>query len=145
MRRCTPTALLLIGAAMLVGCSSSPPPEPSATEQAVTDASTCEAFGDVLTITGNADIALDQGRIQRLEHDGWERLATRVLDRLPTTGEGAVSEVIAQLRETAPAIASGAGFSTGIGSAGWHEGVRALLEACQSAGSDLAAEAFTGG
>ncbi|MET4099215.1 hypothetical protein ABIB37_001452 [Agrococcus sp. UYP10] len=137
--------IALVGGAALTGCSSSTAPESSGAGAEVSDATTCEAFGDVLTITGNADIALDQGRIGQQEHDGWERLATRVLDRVPTTGEGAVSEAITQLRDSAPPIALGAAYSAGIGSTSWNDGIGALLEACQSAGSDLATEAFTGG
>lgn len=128
-----------------MGCSSSTPPEPSVSGAVITDATTCEALGDVLTITFNADIARDGGRMQQQEHAGWHRLATRVLHRVPTTGGGAVSDAIAALREAAPPIASGAGGAGRVGSDAWNEAFPALMTACEEAGAELATEGFTGG
>lgn len=145
MRRATPIVSAIVAGLALAACTSTTPPEPSASAAVISDATTCEAFGDVLTITSNADIARDEGRIEQVEHSGWYRLATRVLDRIPTTGEGAVNDVIVALRDAAPPIASGAAAAGGIGSTAWDEALAALLPACQAAGSDLAVEGFTGG
>ncbi|WP_309105230.1 hypothetical protein [Microbacterium sp.] len=145
MRRRNLVAFALLGGTALAGCSSSTPPEPSASDAVIIDATTCEAFGDVLTITFNADIARDEGRMQQQEHAGWHRLATRVLHRLPTTGDGAVSDAIAALRGAAPPIALGASGAARVGSDAWNEAFSALMTACEDAGSALASEGFTGG
>lgn len=118
---------------------------PVTPEAAVTDKESCEAFGDVLTITTNADADLHDGRMTQKEHDGWYRLATRVLDRVPTSGDGTVSDTITALKEAAPAIRSGALGKSGIGTDAWITAGDPLLQACTEAGSDLVSESFTGG
>jgi hypothetical protein len=141
-----------------VGCSAPTAPvdaTPAAVESAsatpsvpreptVTDGASCEAFGDVLTIHQNAMVGLTEGRMTQHEYDGWMRLATRVLDRVPTRGEGAVSESIAALQEAAPAVRLGAMGSTTIGTSDWYNAA-SLADACTAAGYQLAAEGFTGG
>ncbi len=64
------------------------------------DEAVCTAYGDVMTILENADLGLDDGRMETQEQQGWYRLATRVLDRLPASGDGAVSQAIADLQDT---------------------------------------------
>ncbi|MGC5077075.1 hypothetical protein [Agrococcus sp. DT81.2] len=117
----------------------------SSSGAAGSDAAACEGYGDVLTITANADIALREGRIAQQEHDGWYRLATRVLYRVPHGESDAVRDAIAALRDSARPVASGAGYSTGIGSDAWNEADSLLGAACEDSGTGLAIEAFTGG
>ena len=111
---------------------------------AVTDVDSCEAFGDVSTILQNAMSGLYDERMSQQEYDGWLRLATRVLDRVPTRGEGAVSDAIAALKEAAPAIPIGAIGATSIGTSEWYVAAP-LVEVCREAGSEIVTEGFTGG
>ncbi|WP_345803012.1 hypothetical protein AAIB33_08000 [Microbacterium sp. AZCO] len=113
-------------------------------EAAVTDAESCEAMGDVLTILHNAMVGLHEGRMSQQEYDGWMRLGTRVLDRVPTTGDGAVSDAIAAMKDAAPVIRQGAMGRTALGSPEWNSGP-GLAQACDEAGYPLAAEGFIGG
>lgn len=118
------------------------------TQSKVTDAQSCEEFSDVLTILHNAMVGLNEERMTEQEYDGWLRLATRVLDRIHTTGQGAVSDGIAALKAAAPAISletipvgkSG----TPIGTPDWYNAAP-LNDACSAAGYQLSAEGFTGG
>jgi hypothetical protein len=138
----------LASALALSGCTATSAPAVSPTPSATvstTDAATCTAFGDVLTITGNADAGLRDGRMATQEQQGWYRLATRVLDRVPTSGKGDVSEATAALRDAAPAIGLGAMASSGIGSVDWNDGVDRLSRACADAGAETASSMFTGG
>ncbi|MEV8027628.1 hypothetical protein [Cellulosimicrobium funkei] len=110
------------------------------------DAAICAAYGDVLTIVENADLALAEGRMEPQEHDGWYQLATRVLDRLSSTGDSDVQRSIGQLKEVAPAVASGAFTdSTGVRSPEWDEAEGALGTACDDLGAPLVINTFTGG
>jgi len=133
----------------LTGCVSEPSPAdpaPSSTVSAqAQDGNTCDAFGDVLTVIDNADAGLAERRMEAQERDGWYRVATRVLDRIPTRGTGAVHESIQELRAAAPAVKLGAILPTGIRSGAWSSGLSSLAEACAAEGFDLASEAFTGG
>lgn len=139
---------VLMGA-VLAGCAAYPAPAAREVEPAsaatVTDIVTCEAFGDVSTIIANADIALAEGRMEVQERDGWYRLATRVLSRIPTSGSGAVHDAIEELKNAAPAIKLGAIADPGFRSIEWDQGKRSLTEACNIEGVDMALEAFTGG
>jgi hypothetical protein len=118
---------------------------PTPTAGSVTDEVTCTAFGDVLTIVTNADVALREGRMQEQEQQGWDRLATRVLDRIPTSGDGAVSNAVAALKEVVPAIPLGVIQTTAVGSSEWASGSREVVDACADAGADVIGEGFTGG
>lgn len=110
------------------------------------DSAICAAYGDVLTILGNADLGLDQGRMDQQERTGWYQLATRVLDRLPSSGDSAVHSAIAELQEVAPAIPKGGGEDpTGVRSPQWVSAERALGNACDALGVPLEMSAFTGG
>ena len=86
------------------------PPEVDALD----DAAICTAYGDVMTIAENADLALAKGRTEAQERDGWYRLATRVLDRLPSAGDSAVQTAIGELKEIAPVTSGAFGESTGV-------------------------------
>lgn len=138
----------LTGALVLTGCTraseSAASPTPSAAAS-TTDAVTCTAVSDVLTITANADAGLRDGRMAAQEQQGWYRLATRILDRVPTSGDGDVNDATAALRNVAPAIALGAVASTGIGSADWNDGLDKLSLACANVGAETAIQKFTGG
>ena len=122
------------------------PPTPDESEPtAVTDAATCTANGDVMSITFNADIAVREGRMSSQEQQGWYRLATVVLDRVPTRGEGSVSEGVAALHAAAPPIALAGYGSTQIGSDDWDAALTGLLKSCDDAGFEVATTSFTGG
>lgn len=155
----------VLGAAVAGGCSADDQPhagtpqapqagtatEPSSpaaapVPEALDDSAICAAFGDVLTIVENADLGLEDGRMEAQEHAGWYRLATRVLDRLPSTGDGAVHTAIAQLQEIEPAAPSGAVASPdGVRSPEWYEAEEVLRAACDGLGVPLTMNVFTGG
>ncbi len=153
MRRMSMSMAAAGAVLILTGCASagetgtvSHAPASSAfpSSAVVTDQESCEAFGDVSTILQNANIGLHDGRMTQQEYAGWLRLATRVLDRVPTSGKGAVSESIATLKELAPAIPAGTTGATGIGNAEWYAAAP-LADACSEAGAELSADSFTGG
>lgn len=79
------------------------------------------------------------------EQQGWYRLATRELDRIPVSDDSAVNDAISALKSAAPPIKLGAVGSTGIGSAEWGVAAQELQEACRAVGFEAAIEAFTGG
>jgi len=106
---------------------------------------TCTGFNDVMTIIVNADHGLADGRMAEQEQQGWYRLATRVLDGVPTRGEGAVSDVTTAMKDLAPRVALGAMGTTGIGSTEWNVARDDLSTACSDAGTEMAVEGFTGG
>ncbi|WP_250445667.1 hypothetical protein [Actinotalea sp. C106] len=100
----------------------------------------------MLTIVENAELGLASGRMEDQERDGWFGLATRVLDRLPSTGESAVQTAIGELQEIAPVIPAGAGADpTGLRSPEWYDAQGALSTACEELGAPLAISVFTGG
>lgn len=156
-----PAAFLMIGS--ISACTSdgeaeaadstTPPPtsqpEESATpaaDEPMDDADLCSAYGDVLTILENADLALDSGRMDIQEHEGWYALATRVLDRLPATGTSEVSEAIADLQSIAPAVAPGAsGDIGGVRSSDWDDAEESLGSACEGLDTPLTISVFSGG
>ncbi|MGN7701305.1 hypothetical protein [Cellulosimicrobium sp. ES-005] len=109
------------------------------------DADLCTAFGDVLTIVENADVALADGRMDAQEHDGWYRLATRVLDRLPSGGDSAVQTAIGELQAAAPVASGASAEPTGVRSAEWDAAASDLGDACDAVGAPLTIAMFTGG
>lgn len=141
------------GAGGAGGTDDTPGPEvgttaqqPAATDPTEADAAACTAFGDVLTILANADVALSERRMAAQEQDGWYALATRVLGRLPSGGDSAVQTAIGALQEAAPAVwSTGFGESTGVRSPAWSQAEVDLGTACEAAGSPLAIAMFTGG
>ncbi|MCC2032676.1 hypothetical protein [Microbacterium allomyrinae] len=110
----------------------------------VTDQESCAAFDDVSTILQNAHMGLSSGRMSQQEYDGWLRLATRVLDRVPTSGEGAVSDGIAASKAAAPAIPLGTIAPPLIGGDAWNNAAP-LAAACTAAGYVFVVESWTGG
>lgn len=143
-----PTSLALLGALALSACTANGATVPSSTP-ASTDASSaeqaCVDFGDVQTIAANADAGLSTGRMEVQEQEGWYRLATRVLDRVPSANDSAVSDALVALKEIAPAVTPGAMQTADIGSAEWNSGVHQLSTACAELGVELTISMFTGG
>lgn len=122
------------------------PSPAAAADEAADDAAACTAFGDVLTIIANADLALAEGRMAAQEQHGWYELATRVLDRLPSDAGTAVQTAIGALQAAAPAVPAEAfAESTGVRSPAWSAAEVDLGVACEEVGSPLAIQAFTGG
>jgi|GEM_PF-943759 len=162
-RRLAVLSTVVLGAALLGACSPGPgedardgdgatagtaaeQPAPAAADAAEDDAAACVAFGDVLTIVENADVALAEGRMAAQEQQGWYKLATRVLDRLPSGGGTDVLAAIGALQAAAPAIPAGTfAESTGVGSPAWSQAAADLGDACDAAGAPLAISMFTGG
>lgn len=149
----------VLGAAVLGGCdgggdgeaavqaaSTVADVEDAAGDDTAEDAAACAAYGDVLTILENADVSLADGRMDAQEHDGWYRLATRVLDRLPSDGDTAVQTAIGELQEAAPALPPGAfAETTGVHSPEWDDAEGDLGDACDAVGAPLTIDMFTGG
>lgn len=147
-------AVVVLGTATLGACTpggtagAAEAPTASTASPALDDAATCTAFGDVLTIVENADLAAAEGRMAAQEQDGWHELATRVLDRLPgdDSGDSAVRAAIGALQDAAPAAPAGTFVeSTGVGSPAWDQAQVDLADACDAAGVPLAIMMFTGG
>jgi hypothetical protein len=111
----------------------------------VTDAETCEALVDVVTIQFNADLAVHEDRMTSQEQQRWYILATHVLDRVPTRGKGPVSEAVAGLKAAAPPVPFGAMETSRIGSEEWGAAYIPVMESCRNAGSEIATWSFTGG
>ncbi|ACZ30884.1 hypothetical protein Xcel_1864 [Xylanimonas cellulosilytica DSM 15894] len=110
------------------------------------DAAACAAVSDVMTIVENAGIALREGRMAPQEQQGWYAVATRALDRIPSSGDGAVSQGIADLKEAAPAVGAGtAAEPVGIRSDAWNDALSTLSEPCLAVDAELAISMFTGG
>lgn len=124
----------------------SPATDAPAQDGAPDDAATCVAFSDVMTIVENADLGLADGRMAEQERDGWYRLATRVLGRLPSGGDSAVQTAVGDLQAAAPAVAVGTlAESTGVGSPEWSQAQADLGDACEALGAPLTIAPFTGG
>jgi hypothetical protein len=159
-------AAVVLSTAVLVGCGSggagpadgtedpeaassaapSPATDAPAQDDAPDDAATCVAFSDVMTIVENADLGLADGRMAEQERDGWYRLATRVLGRLPSGGDSAVQTAVGDLQAAAPAVAVGTfAESTGVGSPEWAQAQADLGDACEALGAPLTIAPFTGG
>ncbi|MDF2807066.1 MAG: hypothetical protein K0S43_2012 [Cellulosimicrobium sp.] len=144
----------VLGAVVLGGCDgageadAAPQGSPTVAEAdaaAAEDVAACTAYGDVLTIVENADLSLADGRMGAQEHDGWYRLATRVLDRLPSDGDSAVQTAIGELQAAAPVTSGASGESTGVHSPEWDDAEADLGDACDAVGAPLTIDMFTGG
>ena len=158
-RRFGAAAVALIAMAGFAGCAASTSqssagegPASTAIESpgdlassGVTDEETCHQFSDVRTIVDNAWVGVSEGRMERQEQEGWLRLATRVLDRIPSTGDGDVSDALAAAKDAAPAVPLGAYGPPTIESDEWADAANDLVDACNAAGVEFAVERFTGG
>lgn len=138
------------GAVVLAGCAASDGPaaaQSTATgpeSSAVTDADTCAAMGDIITIAANADVGVRERRMSAQEQQGWYQLATRVLALVPTRGEGEVSEAVAGLQAAVPPATAGA-LVWQPESVQYVDAYLAVAEACKAAGSEIGTLMFTGG
>ncbi|MFJ4108016.1 hypothetical protein [Oerskovia enterophila] len=149
------SALVLV-ALMVAGCSgeSSALPEPTGevvqadapVDDAAQDAAACAAVSDVMSIVENADIALSEGRVAVQEQQGWYEVATHVLHRIPSSGDSAVSQGVADLQEAVPSVELWARTEpTVIRSDAWRDALSALDEPCLAVDSELTISMFTGG
>lgn len=157
-KRWAVVTVAVLGAGVLGGCDgdgeadTAPQGSPAVTEadaaaadDTAEDAAACTAYGDVLTILENADLSFADGRMDAQEHDGWYRLATRVLDRLPSDGDSAVQAAIGALQAAAPVTPGAPGESIGVHSPEWDAGESDLGDACDDVGAPLTITMFTGG
>jgi hypothetical protein len=133
--------------AAAAGAQSSPTTDPAARTDAaeVTDTDTCAAISDVLTIQFNAEAALRDGRMQAQEQQAWNRLATRVFDRAPTSGETVLSQAVADLQASIPDSPPGALGTTLIGTDEWLAAFPTIIQLCAQAGAEVVTEGFVGG
>lgn len=151
------SALVLVGL-MVAGCgggtvAESEPTSPAETTPAdaheddvARDAAACEAVSDVMTIVENADIALNEGRMAAQEQQGWYEVAIHTLDRIPSTGDGAVSQGVADLKNAGPAVDSWTRSEpVVINWQTWGHAIFALDGPCLAVDAQLATSVFTGG
>ena len=166
------TAVALSSALALAGCTASgspsparstgtgpepavsaaqPSPSPSAgtsaepDTSAVTDAARCEAISDVMTIRFNVETAVREGRMGPQERDGWYRLATRDLQRIPTQSTSLISQQVAAIQATIPHTDPGALTSPVVGTDAWDAAAPQLSQLCAAAGAQIILQGFTGG
>ena len=138
-------AALVLAASILVSCSA-PEPEPTAPPDAADPAEACAQFGDVDTIISNAGSALRDGRMQDQEHQGWMRVAARVLSRIPADVSTSIGAAIANAQEVAPATPIGlVGEEWDPLSTEWGSASESVRAACEAEGTPVVGEAFTGG
>ena len=114
-----------------------------ATDQ-VTDADTCAAIGDVLTIQFNAEAAVRDGRMQVHEQQSWNRLATRVFDRAPVSGASVLSQTVADLQSKIDLPPGALGMSL-VNMDEWATAFPAIMQLCSQAGAEIVTEGFVGG
>lgn len=148
------SALVLAGL-VLTGCTASAEPAaspPAETTQAeapkddvALDVAACDAVSDVMTIVDNADIALHEGRMAAQEQQGWYKVATRTLDRIPSTGDSAISQGVADMKEAAPAVPTGAWSEPIDMEPAWRIAVTSLSAPCEAVDAELTLQGFTGG
>jgi hypothetical protein len=141
-------SIAVAGVVGLSGCTAAGAetvPEATPASAASTDALTCAGINDIRTIIANADVGLRDGRMAAQEQEGWYRLAARVVHRLPSSDESAVSEAVAELQNVVPNEELGSVGSTEIGSAEWYDSFDGLDAACTEAGVEPAVGMFTGG
>lgn len=137
------------------GCTATPSPDdaspkPDAAPAAQTaesteaeDEMTCAAFGDVLTIVHNAQVAFTEDRMTEKEQNAWFSLASRVLGNIPAADEGDVADALAAVKEAVPAAQDVS--PSNIGSQDWAEPGSELYDACAAAGFEVATLGFAGG
>lgn len=154
----TTLAALALAVTALAGCSATAPaaadppptptvsaaPEPASLETtAAPDKVTCAAFGDVVDILGNVDVAFNEDRMGQQEKSGWYALASRVLANIPSADEGPVADALAALKQEVPAV-QGTG-RVNFGTPGGPVFGADLYKACKAAGFEVVLNGFTGG
>lgn len=128
------------------GASAAPTSASTSSEMdAATDEASCAGVGDVLTILHNVDAAAHEERMSDQERGLWHALATRVLERVPASGEGPVSEALVAYKEAVPVVAAGGGGAAGFESDSANAAGADLREACETAGYEIMTEGFVGG
>ncbi len=140
--------LMALMAAGCDGADSAPPDRTGEVTQddAARDAAACEAVSDVQTIVENADIALSEGRMAVQEQQGWYEVATRALHRIPSSGDGAVSQGVADLQEAVPTVETWTRTEPAVvRSDAWYDALGTLAEPCIAVESELSISMFTGG
>jgi PBP1b-binding outer membrane lipoprotein LpoB len=150
-------AIALLAATVLAGCSAAaapsatPTPTPTETFGAtlripVTAEETCAQIIDVNTLVFNARVALDTGRIAQQEFDGIARLAARMVHRIDTTGDSALTEATATLAEVVGAYRTGGAMTAvDVESAEWQAALDAAKDECTREGVEFYVESWTGG
>jgi len=129
-----------------VEASVSPMPASTSSEtDAATDEASCAGVGDVLTILHNVDAAVKDARMSDQERGLWHALATRVLERVPASGEGPVSEALVAYKEAVPVVGAGGGGAASFDSDSANAAGADLREACEAAGYEIMTEGFVGG
>jgi len=109
-------------------------------------AAACEAVSDVMTVAENVAVAVGEARMTAQEQQGWYQVASRMLDRIPVTGDAAVDQGVEGLRAAVPAVAAGARAEPfELTSDAWNEALASLDEPCLAADAELAVSVFTGG
>ncbi len=147
------TALLVLLASGCADSSSAPAAtETAATAEASTapdaaaiDEESCAGFGDIQTILHNVEAAVHEQRMSDQERTGWYGLATRVLDRVPASGEGDISDALTAMKKASPPVGFDGGATSTIGSDAWNAAGTDLREACEAAGYEIVTEGFVGG
>ncbi|MDW4574081.1 hypothetical protein R8Z57_14975 [Microbacterium sp. M3] len=109
------------------------------------DAETCAAISDVLTILFNTEAAVRDGRMEAHEQRSWDRLAARIMDRTPVSGETALSQTVADLQQSILDSVPGALGTTLTGTDAWATALPTIREQCIQAGAELSTEGFVGG
>ena len=137
--RSTPTA-----SEATPGASANPSPAGDAEAGGVTDADTCAAIGDVLTIQFNAEAALRDGRMQVQEQQAWNRLATRVFDRAPTSDTSVLGQTVRDLQAKID-LPSGTLGITLVNMDDWATTFPAIMQLCKQVGAEVVTEGFVGG
>ena len=144
-RHASGAAALVLAASILVACTA-PEPEPTAAPDAADPAEVCAQFGDVETIIINAGSALRDGRMDEREYQGWLRVATRVLSRIPADPSTSIGAAIANAQDVAPATPIGIiGDDFDALSGEWGAASLAVYEACEAEGVPVVGEGFSGG
>lgn len=124
--------------------ATQPSHSPVAETAGATDADTCAVIGDVLTIQFNAEAAVRDGRMQVQEQRAWNRLATRVFDRAPVSGESVLGQTVAGL-QAAIDLPPGALGQSLVEMDDWATAFPAIMQLCAQAGAEVVTEGFVGG
>ncbi len=136
-------AALVLGAA---GCSAGDPdPAPTAAPVSIPAEDTCGAFGDVLTILNNADVAWREGRFADSEMSGARILAARVQARIVAEPGSEIADALARMQEAVQPADSGFSLRGDFTSAEWREAQDDFFLACDAEGFPPATQAWTGG
>ncbi len=79
------------------------------------------------------------------EQQSWNRLATRIFDRAPVSGDTVLSHTVAELQASVPDSPPGALGTTLVGMDEWDAAFPTIAQLCAQAGSEIVTEGFVGG